>query len=83
MVSVVGHPSAYAETTITLKAVHPDLFSGGTVRARIFIQQMDNKIADAAGASDGRKIRYVVSLLRGQAAEWASTYTDEERYSTF
>jgi hypothetical protein len=56
MASVVGHPSAYTEATITLKAVHLDLFLEGAVRARIFIQQVDNKIVDAAGASNGRKI---------------------------
>jgi hypothetical protein len=67
--SVVGYPSAQTEATIILKAAHLDPFSGGAVRARIFIQQVDNKIADAAGASDGRKIRYAVSLLRGQAAK--------------
>jgi hypothetical protein len=33
IVSVVGHPSAYAEAIITLKAVHPDLFLEGIVRA--------------------------------------------------
>jgi Retrotransposon gag protein len=53
------------------------------MRARIFIQQVDNKIADAAGASDGRKVRYATSLLRGQAAEWAITHTDGEGYTTF
>jgi hypothetical protein len=69
MASVAGQPSAYAEANITLKAVHPNLFLEGTMRARIFIQQVDNKIADAAGASNERKVRYATSLLREQAAE--------------
>jgi Ty3 transposon capsid-like protein len=83
MASVAGQPSAYTEANITLKAAHPDPFSGGAMRARIFIQQVDNKIVDAAGASDGRKVRYATSLLRGQAAEWAITHTDGEGYTTF
>jgi hypothetical protein len=65
MASVAGQPSAYTETNITLKAVHPDLFLEGAMRARIFIQQVDNKIADAAEASNERKVRYTTSLLRG------------------
>lgn len=66
-----------------LKAAHPDLFSGGTQKARIFIQQVDNKIADAAGAIHNRKIQYTVSLLRGLAAEWALNHTDNEGNTTF
>ena len=50
---------------------HP--FYGGNLKARIFLQQVDNKIADAAGASDGRRIQYVISLLGRSAAEWAAT----------
>jgi Retrotransposon gag protein len=44
---------------------------------------VDNKIVDAAGASNGRKVRYATSLLRGQAAEWAITYIDREGYTIF
>jgi hypothetical protein len=69
MVSVAGQPSAYAEVNITLKAVHPDPFLEGTMKARIFIQQVDNKIVDAAGASNRRKVRYAIFLLRRQVAE--------------
>jgi hypothetical protein len=64
MASVVEQPSTYAEANITLKAVHLDPFLEGTIRARIFIQQVDNKIADAAEASNKRKVRYTTSLLR-------------------
>jgi hypothetical protein len=83
MASVAGQSSAYAGANITLKAVYPDPFLGGAIRARIFIQQVDNKIVDAAGASNRRKIRYTISLLRGQVAEWTIIYTDGEGYTTF
>ena len=69
--------------SITLKAAHPDPFYGGNLKAKIFLQQVDNKIANATGASEGQQIRYMISLLRGSAAEWAATYIDKERYTTF
>ena len=47
------------------------------------MQQVDNKIADAAGVSERQQIRYMISLLRGPAAEWAATYMDDEGYTTF
>lgn len=68
---------------VTLKTAHPDPFSDGTQKAKIFMQQIDNKIADAKGATSGRKIRYATSLLRGTAAEWASIHVDEEGKTTF
>ena len=37
--------------SITLKAAHPDPFYGENLIGKIFLQQVDNKIADAAGAS--------------------------------
>jgi hypothetical protein len=64
MASVAGQPSAYAGANITLKAAHLDLFLEGTIRARIFIQQVDNKIVDAVEASNRRKVRYTIFLLR-------------------
>jgi hypothetical protein len=69
MASVAGQSFAYAGANITLKAVHPDPFLEGAIRAQIFIQQVDNKIVDAAGASNRRKVRYATSLLRRQVAE--------------
>jgi hypothetical protein len=64
MASVPGQSSAYVGTNITLKAVHPDPFLEGAIRARIFIQQVDNKIVDVAEASNRRKVRYIIFLLR-------------------
>ena len=52
-----------------LKAAHSEPFSGKSVKAKIFILQVNNKIADAAEASEERKIRYEMSLLRGLVAE--------------
>ena len=69
--------------SITLKAAHLDTFYGGNLKAKIFLQQVDNKIADATGASKGWQIRYMIFLLRGSAAEWAATYMDKEGYTTF
>jgi hypothetical protein len=83
MASIAGQSSAYAGANITLKAVHPNPFLEGAMRARIFIQQVDNKIVDVAGTSNRRKVRYAIFLLRGQAAEWAIIYTDGEEYTIF
>ena len=86
MASNLAGPSGWAGTgtdSITLKAAHPDPFYGGNLKAKIFLQQVDNKIANAARASEGRWIRYMISLLRGSAAEWAATYMDNKEYTTF
>ena len=55
--------------SIMLKAAHSDPFYGENLKAKIFLQQVDNKIANAAGASEGQRIRYMIFLLRGPAAE--------------
>ena len=86
MASNLAGPSGWAGTgtdSITLKAAHPDPFYGGNLKAKIFLQQVDNKIANEAGASEERQIRYMISLLRGSAAEWAATYMDNKGYTTF
>ena len=56
-----------------LKEAYPDSFYGENLKAKIFLQQVDNKIADAAVASERRQIKYMISRLRGLAAEWAAT----------
>ena len=60
MASKLAGPSRWAGTgtdSITLKAAHPDSFYEGNLKAKIFLQQVDNKIADAAGASERQQIR--------------------------
>ena len=81
MANNLAGPSGWTGTRtdrITLKAAYPDPFYKGNLKAKIFLQQVDNKIANAAGASEGRQIRYMISLLRGPAAEWAATYMDNK-----
>ena len=86
MASNLAGPSGWARTrmdSIMLKATHPDPFYGRNLKAKIFLQQVDNKIANAAGASERQRIRYMISLLRGSAAEWTATYMDHKEYTTF
>ena len=55
MAGNLARSSGWAGTetdSITLKAAHPDSFYGGNLKANIFLQQVDNKIADAARASE-------------------------------
>ena len=66
MASNLARPFEWTGTgtdSITLKAAHPNPFYGGNLKAKIFLQQVDNKIADVAGASEGQWIRYMISLL--------------------
>ena len=49
---------------ITLKTVYSDSFKKETIKTRIFILQIDNKIIDMTRIFKKRKIRYVMSLLR-------------------
>ena len=86
MASNLAGPSRWTRIgtdSITLKAAYPDPFYGRNLKAKIFLQQVDNKIADATGASERQRIRYMISLLRGPAAEWAATYMDNNGYTTF
>ena len=62
MTSIIGMSSG--TNVITLKMVHPDSFRGGTIKTRIFILQVDNKITDVTRVSEEKKIRYVMLLLR-------------------
>ena len=86
MASNLAGPSGWMWTktnSITLKAAHPDPFYGEILKAKIFLQQVNNKIANAAGVSERQQIRYKISLLKKPAAEWAATYMDDEGYTTF
>ena len=68
---------------VTLKIVHPNLFSERSMKTRIFIQQVDNKITDAIKTSNERQIRYVTSLFREIVTEWTTIYTDTNGISIF
>ena len=55
MASNLAGPSGWTGTgtdSITLKAAHLDPFYEGNLKAKIFLQQVDNKIANAVGASE-------------------------------
>ena len=55
MASNLAGPSGWTGTgtdSITLKAAHLDPFYEGNLKAKIFLQQVDNKIANAAKASE-------------------------------
>ena len=69
MTALITAGLTYSTEISMLKTAHSKSFSGGSVKIKIFILQMDNKIADAAEILKERKIRYRISLLRGPAAE--------------
>ena len=58
MASNLVGPSGWTGTgtdSITLKAAHPDSFYGENLKAKIFLQQVDNKIAGATGLQKDNK----------------------------
>ena len=61
---------------ITLKTTHSDSFRKETIKTRIFILQIDNKIIDVTRTFEKRKICYVMLLLREMTTKWTTTYTD-------
>ena len=54
---------------IILKTIYSDSFKKETIKTRIFILQIDNKITDITRTSEKRKIRYIMSLLRKVTTE--------------
>ena len=62
---------------IILKAIHSNSFKRETIKTRIFILQIDNKITDVTRTFEKRKIRYVVSLLRKVTTKWTTIYIDQ------
>ena len=61
---------------ITLKIIHSNSFRKETIKIRIFILQVDNKIIDVVKTFKERKIRYIMLLLREVTTEWTTIYTD-------
>ena len=49
---------------ITLKTIYPDSFRRETIKTRIFILQVNNKITNVIETFEKRKIRYIMFLLR-------------------
>ena len=83
MTALITAGLAYGTGASMLKTVHLEPFSGGLMKAKIFILQVNNKIADAAEASEERKIRYKILLLRRLTAEWTANYIMNMREDTF
>ena len=68
---------------ITLKTTHPNSFRRGTIKTRIFILQVNNKIIDTTKTFKKRKIRYTMSLLREVIVEWTVTHTNQYEETIF
>ena len=73
----------YGTEVSTLKVIHLEPFSNELMKVKIFILQIDNKIADAVGTSEERKIWYKMSLLQKLMAEWAVNYIINTEEDTF
>ena len=69
MTSTAAAGLTYSTETNMLKAAHSEPFSDELIKIRIFILQINNKIADTAEISEERKIRYRMLLLRELTAE--------------
>ena len=54
---------------IIFKTIHPNLFRKETIKTRIFILQIDNKITNVTETFEKRKIRYVMFLLKEMTTE--------------
>ena len=48
---------------ITFKTTYSNLFKRETIKTRIFILQIDNKITNTTKTFEERKVRYTMSLL--------------------
>ena len=54
---------------VTLKTVHSNPFFKRSIKTRIFIQQIDNKIVDVTETLNERQIRYTTFLFRETTTE--------------
>ena len=61
--NVVDNVVQYRTGTITLKVTHSNSFSRETIKTKVFLQQIDNKIENVIETLNERMIRYVISLL--------------------
>ena len=63
--------------------IHSDSFRKETIKTRIFILQVNNKITNAIKTFKKRKIRYVMFLLRKIITKWTTIYTNQYKKTTF
>ena len=71
------------ESAIVFKAAHLNTFNSRLLKAKMFIIQIDNKIADAAEATEEQKIKYIMLLLRDSALKWATTFINNNEEIIF
>ena len=69
MTALITAELTYSTEVSIFKAVHSEPFSNRLIKVKIFILQINNKIINAAEASEKRKIRYKMSLLKESMAE--------------
>ena len=62
------------EAATVLKAAHFNAFSSESLKAKMFIIQLNNKIMDAAEVINRWKIYYAMLLLWGPVLKWAVTF---------
>ena len=62
--NVVNNVVQYKTGTITLKTTYSNPFLKETIKTKVFLQQIDNKIENVTKTLDERMIRYVTLLLQ-------------------
>lgn len=64
-----------------VKVNDPEEFRGDRTKSRAFMLQCENKFSaePTRFSSDGVKIHYVISFLRGSAFQWVTPYLDYQR----
>ena len=67
--NVINNVVQYKTKVITFKTTHSNSFLKGTMKTKIFLQQVDNKIENITKTSDERIIRYVTLLLQKTTME--------------
>ena len=67
--NVTNNVIQYETRIIILKTTHLNSFSKETMKTKIFLQQIDNKIKNVIETSNNKIIRYVILLLRETTTE--------------